>query len=149
VGVISLPKTVTRQRRDCDLNPGPSAPESSYEAWGTCSPSTANNFFLLRLGVIQSTTTISYSNTVRHLLATVIETSSFSRISQKAIVFVARRVCVLCYFICASRLISIFFVLFLPPNPGDAAEKSRIRRRKSRRSREYWRLPCFSAFAAI
>jgi len=23
-----LPKTVTRQRRDCDLNPGPSAPES-------------------------------------------------------------------------------------------------------------------------
>ena len=27
--VNSLPKTVTRQRRDCDLNPGPSAPESS------------------------------------------------------------------------------------------------------------------------
>ena len=25
----SLPKTVTRQRRCCDLNPGPSAPESS------------------------------------------------------------------------------------------------------------------------
>ena len=25
----SLPKTVTRQRRRCDLNPGPSAPESS------------------------------------------------------------------------------------------------------------------------
>ena len=25
----SLPKAVTRQRRDCDLNPGPSAPESS------------------------------------------------------------------------------------------------------------------------
>ena len=25
----SLPTTVTRQRRDCDLNPGPSAPESS------------------------------------------------------------------------------------------------------------------------
>jgi len=29
VGVNSLPKTVTRQLRDCDLNPGPSAPESS------------------------------------------------------------------------------------------------------------------------
>ena len=29
IGVNSLPKTVTRQRRDCDLNPGPSAPESS------------------------------------------------------------------------------------------------------------------------
>jgi len=27
--VKSLPKTVTRQRRDCDLNPGPSAPEFS------------------------------------------------------------------------------------------------------------------------
>ena len=25
----SLPKTVTRQRRDCDLNPGSSAPESN------------------------------------------------------------------------------------------------------------------------
>jgi len=112
-------------------------------------PLDCQQFFLLRLGVIQSTTTVSYSNTVRHLRTTVIETSSFSRISQKAIVFVARRVCVLCYFICASRLISMFFVLFLPPNPGDAAEKSRIRRRKSRRSREYRRLPCFSAFAAI
>jgi len=29
MGVNSLPKTVTRQRRGCDLNPGPSAPVSS------------------------------------------------------------------------------------------------------------------------
>ena len=29
MGVNSLPKTVTGQRRDCDMNPGPSAPESS------------------------------------------------------------------------------------------------------------------------
>ena len=29
MGVNSLPKTVARQRRDCDSNPGPSAPESS------------------------------------------------------------------------------------------------------------------------
>ena len=29
MGVNSLPRTVTRQRRGCDLNPGPSAPESS------------------------------------------------------------------------------------------------------------------------
>ena len=29
MGVNSLPKTVTWQRRDCDSNPGPSAPESS------------------------------------------------------------------------------------------------------------------------
>ena len=28
MGVNSLPKTVTRQRRDCDLNPGPSTPQS-------------------------------------------------------------------------------------------------------------------------
>ena len=30
MGVNSLPKTVTRQRRDWDLNPGPSAPESQH-----------------------------------------------------------------------------------------------------------------------
>ena len=29
MGVNSLPKTVTRQSRGCDLKPGPSAPESS------------------------------------------------------------------------------------------------------------------------
>ena len=29
MGVNSLPKTVTRQCRSCDLNPGPTAPESS------------------------------------------------------------------------------------------------------------------------
>ena len=29
MGVNSLPKAVTRQRRGCDLNPGPSAPESN------------------------------------------------------------------------------------------------------------------------
>ena len=33
MGVNSLPKIVTRQRRDCDLIPSPFAPESSaYEA---------------------------------------------------------------------------------------------------------------------
>ena len=30
MGVNSLPKTVTRQRRDCDLNPGPSAPRVQH-----------------------------------------------------------------------------------------------------------------------
>ena len=29
MGVNSLPKTVTQQRRGCDLNPGPTVPESS------------------------------------------------------------------------------------------------------------------------
>ena len=32
MGVNSLPKTVTRQRRGCDLNPGLSAPESMQHA---------------------------------------------------------------------------------------------------------------------
>jgi len=36
--VNSLPKTVTRQRRDCDLNPGPSAPESSTLTTRLASP---------------------------------------------------------------------------------------------------------------
>jgi len=31
MGVNSLPKTVTRQCRSCDLNPGPTAPESSTQ----------------------------------------------------------------------------------------------------------------------
>jgi len=34
MGVNSLPKTVTRQRRGCDLNPGPSAPEFSMLTTG-------------------------------------------------------------------------------------------------------------------
>ena len=29
MGVNNLPKTVNRQRRDCDVNRGPTAPESS------------------------------------------------------------------------------------------------------------------------
>ena len=36
--VNSLPKTVTRQRRGCDLNPGPSAPESSTVRSATDQP---------------------------------------------------------------------------------------------------------------
>jgi len=32
MGVNSLPKTVTQQRRGCDLNPGLTAPEFSYGA---------------------------------------------------------------------------------------------------------------------
>ena len=40
-GVNSLPKTVTRQRQGCNLNPGPSAPESSMLT--TRLPSHPNN----------------------------------------------------------------------------------------------------------
>ena len=41
MGVNSLPKTVTRQRRGCDLNPGLTAPESS--SLTTRLPSHVNN----------------------------------------------------------------------------------------------------------
>jgi len=37
--VNGLPKTVTGQRRDCDLNPGPSAPESQSSMLTTRLPS--------------------------------------------------------------------------------------------------------------
>jgi len=46
MGVNSLPKTVTRQRRDCDLNPCPTAPESStltYRATDTIDPNVGNS----------------------------------------------------------------------------------------------------------
>ena len=39
MGANSLPKTVTRQRRGCDLNPGPSVPESSMLLLTTRLPS--------------------------------------------------------------------------------------------------------------
>jgi len=43
MGVNSLPKTVTRQRRGCDLNPGPSAPEFSTLTTRLPSHPTFNN----------------------------------------------------------------------------------------------------------
>jgi len=50
IGVNSLPKTVTRQRRGCDLNPGPSAPESSTLTTRLPSSSLVE-FFVLKLSV--------------------------------------------------------------------------------------------------
>jgi len=52
MGVNSLPKTVTRQRRGCDLNPDPTAPESSTIA--TRLPSHANCTLLIMLSVLSS-----------------------------------------------------------------------------------------------
>ena len=54
VGVNSLPKTVTRQRRDCDLIPGPSAPESSTLT--TRLPSPHNITYIRRSGVCSRST---------------------------------------------------------------------------------------------
>jgi len=43
MGVKSLPKTVTQQCHDCDLNPGPTAPESSrLTTWLLSDPSDSN-----------------------------------------------------------------------------------------------------------
>ena len=46
MGVNSLPKTVTRQHRGCNLNPSPSAPESSrLTTWLPSHPRGRGNFF--------------------------------------------------------------------------------------------------------
>ena len=45
MGVNSLPKTVTRQRRGYNLNPGPTAPESSTQT-------TLLTFSILSLAVL-------------------------------------------------------------------------------------------------
>ena len=50
MGVNSLPKTVTRQRRDCDFNPGPSAPESSTLT--TRIPSHPNVVYSLQMAMV-------------------------------------------------------------------------------------------------
>ena len=43
----SLPKTVTRQRRGCDLNPGPTVPESStLTTWLPSHPVIINEYYL-------------------------------------------------------------------------------------------------------
>jgi len=47
--VNSLPKTVTRQRRGCDLNPGPSVPESCTLTTRLPSSSTKNKVSTLLL----------------------------------------------------------------------------------------------------
>ena len=50
MGVNSLPKTVTRERRSCDLNPGPSVPESSTLT--TRLPSHPSCFKLLEMNIL-------------------------------------------------------------------------------------------------
>jgi len=51
MGVSSLPKTVTRQRRDCDLNLGPSVPESS--TLPSHRPMTCTKLYYLVTGVCE------------------------------------------------------------------------------------------------
>jgi len=56
MGVNNLPKTVTRQRRGCDLNPGPSAPESS-----TLTTRLPSHFIKPRKVVFTATAAVIYS----------------------------------------------------------------------------------------
>ena len=50
MGVNSLPKTVTRERRGCDLNSGPSAPE--YSTLTTRIPSHPNVVYSLQMAMV-------------------------------------------------------------------------------------------------
>ena len=50
----SLPKTVTRQRRGCDLNPGPSAPESNTLTTRLPSHATSGYYTALSYDVIRN-----------------------------------------------------------------------------------------------
>jgi len=54
-GCERLPKTVTRQRRDCDLNPGPSAPEFSTNHSAT-EPGVSHLIYYGSLGSSESIT---------------------------------------------------------------------------------------------
>ena len=70
----SLPKTVTQQRCGCDLNPGPSAPESSMLTTRLPSHSSSNSncmlsqFLACNCGHIYST-----SNPYTHFLLVVVQ----------------------------------------------------------------------------
>jgi len=60
MGVNRLPQTVTRQRRGCDLNPGPSAPESSTLQLGYRATHTTLQYIINR-----SFSNISVSEVIR------------------------------------------------------------------------------------
>ena len=51
MGVNSLPKPVTWQRRDCDLNPGPNLSATTSELWSGCGESVKTIYFLTAFGV--------------------------------------------------------------------------------------------------
>ena len=47
MGVNSLPKTVTRQRRGCDLNPGPSEPELQHANHSATEPPSSSIIIII------------------------------------------------------------------------------------------------------
>ena len=58
----SLPKTVTRQRSDCDLNPDPTAPESSMLYYFARNMKSG----FLEILILINLHTINYLHTIRH-----------------------------------------------------------------------------------
>jgi len=84
MGVNSLPKTVTRQRHDCDLNPGPSAPESSTLT--TLLPSHPSG------GSVARGLEYSYSN-ITLGLAACLQLSIGSRLASKGFALNVRDLC--------------------------------------------------------
>jgi len=62
MGVNSLPKTVTRQRSDCDLNPVPTAPESSMLYYFARNMKSG----FLEILILINLHTINYLHTIRH-----------------------------------------------------------------------------------
>jgi len=69
MGVNSLPKTVTRQRCDCDLNPGPSAPESSTLTTRLSSSSRRTWPIITTIHVFLEQTTQKISHKTKFILA--------------------------------------------------------------------------------
>jgi len=68
MGVNSLPKTVTRQRRGCDLNPGPTALESSTltTRLPTLQLDMGRNYVTVTLYIMMDTRVNSGSQAVTH-----------------------------------------------------------------------------------
>ena len=77
MGVNSLPKTVTRQRRDCDLNPGTSAPESSTLTTRLPSHPRRLDFAAIMQWRLQSAVGLQWNNLCVNKLATKIAKSLF------------------------------------------------------------------------
>ena len=77
MGVNSLPKTVTRQRRDCDLNPGTSAPESSTLTTRLPSHPRRLDFAAIMQWRLQSAVGLQLNNLCVNKLATKIAKSLF------------------------------------------------------------------------
>jgi len=76
MGANSFPETDTRQRRDCDLNPGPSAPESSTLT--TRLPSHPMPCYTHRIATIDSVTSLHRVYSPAGFLSAIVRVHSVS-----------------------------------------------------------------------